>query len=315
MAIDASGYTATELYKELIWKIDMEGEDEPSRNGDVVTIQRPVTAALWNPQNRVLFARKRKPNHVFHVMEAIWMLAGENNVEWLLPFNSNISKYTEDNVMHGAYGHRWRNHWGFNQLLTIRDVLIRDPFSRQAVLSMWDAPEDLGFHRHKDRPCNTHIYFRVVNDQLDMHVLNRSNDFFWGMMGSNVVHFTMLHEVMAAMVGKDLGTYYVTTNNLHVYRNYPNLDEVHREAMFAETEIRPQPIPLIMGLERGEDFIMDCQDFVGGVPEKELRTFWMRNVAHPMKLWYLTKYYREDLIEAVKCPMWEAGLRMFNGEL
>jgi len=74
----------------------------------------------------------------------------------------------------------------------------------------------------KDLPCNTHVYFRVVNGALDMTVCNRSNDLIWGACGSNVVHFSMLQEVIARGLNMLCGRYFQFTNNLHIYDNIPN---------------------------------------------------------------------------------------------
>lgn len=313
MAIDASGHSATELYREVAWKIKEGATYQDSRNGPVQTMERPFTAALWNPQNRVLLARRRKPNHAFHLMEAIWMLAGHRDVTWLTQFNAGIARYTENNIMHGAYGDRWRECFGFDQLLEVRDRLLHNPDDRQAVLTMWHPNADLRRNEFKDRPCNTHVYFRVIHGRLDMHVLNRSNDFFWGMMGSNVVHFTMLHEVMAALVQQDLGYYYVTTNNLHIYEEYPNREEVMEEALFIH-DISTPCIPIIRELETGEDFLADCREFVNGQGHG-FSCAWFSEVALPVMNWYRNRDMRDQLISNVHDEAWATGLRMFNGEL
>lgn len=65
--------------------------------------------------------------------------------------------------------------------------------------------------------CNTHAYFRVHNNRLDMTVCCRSNDAVWGAYGANVVHFSFLQEYMAAHIGVDMGVYYQISNNFHAY--------------------------------------------------------------------------------------------------
>lgn len=52
---------------------------------------------------------------------------------------------------------------------------------------------------------------------LNMTVTNRSNDLIWGMLGANVVHFSMLQEYVADSLGLEVGSYHQFTNNLHVY--------------------------------------------------------------------------------------------------
>lgn len=314
MGIDVQGNDATQLYTNLMWFIDVNGQEEQSRNGTVGTVRRPVTFCLKNPAFRTLYAPIRRPNHVFHVMEAIWMLAGRNHVGPLLEFNHGIEQFTEDKIMHGAYGHRWFEHFGVDQIELIAARLRHNLEDRQAVLTMWDPEADLMRNNFKDRPCNTHAYFRVApNGYLNMHVCNRSNDLIWGALGSNIVHFTMLQEVLASMLGLDLGQYYVTTNNLHIYKDYPNLDEVMTEAKYLAHTVR-YPTPLILTNESPSQFLHDCETFVSSEwDSRGTECRWFRNVAEPMVTWYRNKGLRKDLLHEVGCEAWQHGLRQFGG--
>ena len=78
---------------------------------------------------------------------------------------------------------------------------------------MWDGSCDLDTH-HNDLPCNTHIYFRVVDGKLNMTVCNRSNDVIWGMTGANAVHMTMLQELIAAEADIPIGSYLVSSRSV-----------------------------------------------------------------------------------------------------
>lgn len=313
MGIDVHGTDATQLYTNLMWFLDVNGQEEQSRNGAVGTIRRPVTFCLKNPMFRTLYAPIRRPNHVFHVVEAIWMLAGYNHVGPLLEFNKGIEQFTENKIMHGAYGHRWIEHFGIDQLTQISLRLGDNPGDRQAVLTMWDPVADLPPSEFKDRPCNTHAYFRVdPNGYLDMHVCNRSNDLIWGALGSNIVHFTMLQEVMAAAIGQDIGQYYVTTNNLHIYKNYPNLDEVMTEAKHLAHTVR-YPMSLIAANEDPWQFVRDCYTFISsGCTPRGTKCRWFTQVAGPMVDWYRDKKNRKSLIDHVGCEAWKHGLKQFG---
>ncbi len=196
---------------------------EETRNGKALVWQEPQLFCHLRPDRRVLFDVARDANPFFHYMEAIWMLSGRNDVKFPATFASNLLNYSDDGLtMHGAYGRRWEQ-----QLDTVVDML-RDSFStRRVVLQMWDWTKDLGTDS-KDLPCNTHIYFRVQNDALDMTVMNRSNDLVWGMLGANYVHFTVLQEWIAGAIGVPMGKYYHFTNNLHVYAGWEGkVDRAH----------------------------------------------------------------------------------------
>lgn len=211
-----------------------EGEREESRNGTVLVAPEPVCTVYMQPLERVLFSPIRDANPFFHLMESLWMLAGRNDVTFPAFFNKRFSEYSDDGyIVHGAYGYRWRVLFGMDQLAHLADELTNKPTSRRAVLQMWNALGDLtpvqvkayesnedilvGGIASKDVPCNTHAYFDVRHGKLNMTVLCRSNDVVWGAYGANAVHFSMLLEYMAAMIGVQVGIYRQFSNNFHMY--------------------------------------------------------------------------------------------------
>ncbi len=238
---------------ELTNMLFVEGYEEPSRAGPVLTFPAPVMVTYRNPTERVLFSPMRDANPFFHLMEAFWMLAGRKDLEFPRKFNSNFGQFSDDGVyLHGAYGFRWRNHFGIDQIVYVIELLREDPTTRRAVIAMWDPKVDNGKDL-KDIPCNTTVYFRNVprngQSQLDMTVCNRSNDLVWGLCGANAVHMSILHELIAGAAGLPLGVYRQFTNNLHVYTDrYPigklrelGADAVHHDA-YRFGEVMPQPL-------------------------------------------------------------------------
>lgn len=208
------------------------GTVENSRNGKVVVAPTPVTTMFLNPSRRVMTDPTRDCNPFFHMMETIWMFAGRKDVAFVSQFNKRMAEYSDDGwTLNAAYGHRWRQWFGRDQLVDAYNELYSNPDSRRCVISMWD-PRDDGGWPSKDFPCNTHIYFRAKKVMKDMHVLdmtvcNRSNDIYWGLYGANAVHLSCLHELMANSLGMGLGTWYQVSNNYHIYPdNLPKPFEV-----------------------------------------------------------------------------------------
>lgn len=185
---------------------------------DVLQIDGPVTTVYERPDERVLFWPERDCNPFFHVMEALWMLAGRNDVEWPCRFVSNFSQFSDDGkTFHGAYGFRWREHFGGDQIINVIRQLKDDPDTRRAYVGMWDPGHDCG-NPGKDLPCNVGIHFMVnLDGKLDMTVFNRSNDAIWGAYGANAVHMSMLQEYVATNVGLPLGIYNQVSDNYHAY--------------------------------------------------------------------------------------------------
>lgn len=229
--------------------------EEKSRAGAVLVSPEPVTTVYERPRERVLFCPRRNANPFFHLVEALWMLAGRSDAA---PLNHYVrdfgSRFAEpDGTIHGAYGHRWRHALGYDQLSVVVEKLRSNPRDRQAVIQMWDASEvtDLNDNTFegcddlrgewRDRPCNTHVYLRIVDRpavqyavdfdpsvvgdkevfsrRLEMTVLCRSNDAIWGAYGANAVHFSMLQEYLAARIGVEVGLLYQVSNNFHVYQD------------------------------------------------------------------------------------------------
>lgn len=215
---------------EGLYHLSYHGIEEPSRNGPVIVSACPVVTTYVAPQRRVLVSERRDANPFFHLFEALWMLAGRNDVAFPAKFASNLANYSDDKeTLHGAYGYRWRNHFGYDQLPVIINELRANPKTRRAVLQMWDGGSQTSdfeeadlFHAVNgglDVPCNTAAYFDTIGDKLNMTVTCRSNDIVWGAYGANAVHFSILLEYVSAMTGIPMGVYRQFSNNFHVYTN------------------------------------------------------------------------------------------------
>ena len=93
------------------------GDKGTSRNGTVIRVPEPVTTVYAQPRLRVLQNKVRNANPFFHLMEAMWMLAGRNDLKFVKVFNTRMGTYTDDGVTQpAAYGHRWRQHFMVDQI-------------------------------------------------------------------------------------------------------------------------------------------------------------------------------------------------------
>ena len=203
---------------------------QKSRNGETLEYKTPVTTVYQFPMERVLFWKERDANPFFHFFEGLWMLGGRSDVDSVSWFNERMKTYSDDGVtFNGAYGRRWRNYFNKDQLSLIIERLKSDPDDRRCVLSMWDSYKDLlplDETNSVDLPCNTQVYFKIREEKLNMTVCCRSNDMIWGAYGANAVHFSMLQEYMAGMLGVSVGVYTQISDSLHVYTEvYKKLQE------------------------------------------------------------------------------------------
>lgn len=187
--------------------------------GKAVTVEakEPVTTVYHQPRERVLFDPLRDVNPFFHLMEALWIIRGRDDVRWLERFNGNIASYSDDgSVFHAPYGHRLRAHFGIDQLQGVITTLEEDENSRQAVAAIWSPADDL-LAKSKDIPCNDLLMFKMNDGNLDLTVCCRSNDIVWGCYGTNVVQFSMIQEYVAAALGAPVGIYNQISDSFHYY--------------------------------------------------------------------------------------------------
>lgn len=307
------GRNVNELWPLGFELLRSEGVPEQSRAGAVLVAPCPVTSVYERPTERVLFCPLRDANPFFHLFEALWMLAGRDDAKFLNRFVKDFgARFAQpDGRIHGAYGARWRDAFGFDQLEAIVEKLKANPQDRQAVLQMWSCDRgyaDLTASGLLDRPCNTHVYFRVRDGErglidtgrgdrvdhdsqvLDLTVCCRSNDIVWGAYGANAVHFSFLQEYMAGQIGVQVGTMYQVSNNFHGY--LPVLDKISGASYSDVENLRmrvPYPQTMSIGLH-WDSWDSDLEEFLSWTdvpePDQEPHTYprnpWFQHVAEPM---------------------------------
>lgn len=216
-----TGMDVNDIYNDALWRFKQEATLADSRNGKVLRLPTPVMTVYRDPTQRVLLDPQRDANPFFHIVEAMWMLAGRMDVKTLALYNKRMVEFSDDKeTLPASYGYRWRHYFGVDQLDWVIKLLTKDRSTRRAVLGMYDVENDT--EHGKDVPCNTTIYFAVRGYNLDMTVCNRSNDAIWGAYGANVVHMSYLHEFVATAVGLSMGRYYQFSNDMHIYeRHFP----------------------------------------------------------------------------------------------
>ena len=302
-------------FHESIRQIRMIGKEQSSRAGDVMVAPHPVMTITTQPRHRVLLCPTRDANPFFHIYEALWMLAGSNDAKLLDRFVRDFSSRFsgDDGIQHAAYGYRWRKLWHFDQLEETVSRLRKDHLDRRVVITMWDPVADYQTAAdnpaaQRDVPCNTQIYLRIVDEHLDMTVTCRSNDIIWGAMGSNIVHFSVLQEWLAAMIGVGVGRLYQLSNNWHAYREVLDRQASTQhwsDADFMRTTELCTP-------DTATAFLSDCEDLLhvsGREIREHFRTEWFRRTLVPMMQAH--NFYREgDMTSArqralqVDAPDW-----------
>lgn len=307
-----------------------DGITSDSRNGPVIRFPKPVCLEYPNPRRRILDHPVRDANHFFHLIETIWMFAGLNTVAPLDLFNEQFKQYSDDGITFAApYGHRWRHHFGFDQLATVIQKLRENPEDRRIVMQIWDANE-LKKKEGKDFACNQNIMFDTRPAPalpggyvLDMTVTNRSNDLIYGAMGSNLFHMSMLHEYIALHSGLVLGTYYQFSKNMHLYLDNPtskrcweNIDEFsNRSLRSPETDLSLSEFGLTTERAPLRHFVNTHQivDFFPGMENSANMTY-VKEVVKPIveayKIYKLQKRIGLDIALEARVDL---ALEILNG--
>lgn len=104
-----------------------------------------------------------------------------------------------------------------NQIEYIIQELKLNPNSRRAVITIYDGKENGTFK--KDTPCTIGITFSILNGRLNMTVMMRSNDLWFGFCNDQYC-FSKLQELLSIKLNVGIGWYYHFVNNLHLYNNH-----------------------------------------------------------------------------------------------
>ena len=237
-----SGKTANEVWSAALAEFAKEGsaQRQSSRAGDTRELLNAVFI-IADPRQRWTLARQPGMNPAFAIAEALWVIWGRKDSALPVFFNSTYSKFNGPGPAYGgAYGHRLRKGFGVDQLTRAAEALSASADSRQVVLQIWDATQDLpdegGRARRTDIPCNLMSMLKVRGNELHWTQILRSNDLILG-VPYNFVQFTMLQEVLAGWIGVNIGSYTHFADSLHLYdRDLASSSVPHDEQPIANTD-------------------------------------------------------------------------------
>lgn len=186
----------------------------------------PTAFELTDPRQNLVQAPARRLNPWVTLAEFPWMVLGRNDIRWLLRYLPRASEFSDDGLnWRAAYGRRLRAWYAPGQPGDYVDQLAYaidqvNVGGRRSVMALWDPRVDQ-VPGSKDYPCTNLLTFQVrAHRVLDLSVTMRSNDLWWGWSGVNVFNFTTLLRAVAQWTGKEVGTYYHWSDNLHVYQRH-----------------------------------------------------------------------------------------------
>lgn len=217
------------LYPVLFREI-LEDGDDVSPRGYLTKEISPATLVITDPKKKVIPSKIRRLNFGFMVAELLWILRGSDNVDEIAWYNGSWRNFSDDGkTLNGAYGKRIFKHpcafndgikdtiVEVNQFKKCYELLKEDPDSRQATIVLFNPLLDN--RETKDKPCTNLLRFSIRKNKLNMLVMMRSNDIEKG-TPYDIFNFTSLQEIMAGLLGIEVGKYTHVADSLHLYESY-----------------------------------------------------------------------------------------------
>lgn len=205
--------TLDDLLQELYPALIAQGTSvEASRgaNTELIGVQLELEAP------RARLSRTETRGRPFSALgELLWYLTRDNRLDFILPY---IRAYADDSddglTVNGGYGSRIFNQRGHDQFGNVIAQLRSSSTSRRAVIQLFNAEDNA--KRWKEVPCTTTLQFLLRKGKLHLIATMRSNDAYLG-LPHDVFCFTMLQEIVARVLGADLGSYRHFVGSMHLY--------------------------------------------------------------------------------------------------
>ena len=204
---------ANEAYEYLHNKILLEGVPF----GDTKALFN-VGFYITDPMDNHIINKERNWKLNYAEAEWQWYLSGDKSIYKLEDIYGKVPEIwkrmaDEDGHVNSNYGWQWKRKY---QLESIIYQLKSNKNTRQAAISIYDGKEINSYEF--DTPCTYAVQFTILNDRLDMAVVMRSNDLWYGFCNDQYC-FSMLQKMIADALKIDLGTYYHFVHNMHLYNN------------------------------------------------------------------------------------------------
>ncbi|MDR0651082.1 MAG: thymidylate synthase [Candidatus Peribacteria bacterium] len=220
-------------YARLLYRILKEGIFKADRTGT-------GTIGIFGHQMRfnlsegfpLLTTKKLHTKSIIY--ELLWFLRGDTNIKYLVDNGVSIwNEWADERGDLGPiYGKQWRDFAGVDQIAQAVETLKRNPNSRQNVVVAWNPPD---IPKMALPPCHCLFQFCVYDRKLYCQLYQRSCDTFLG-VPFNIASYALLTQMIAQVVGLQLGDFIWTGGDVHLYIN-------HLEQAKQQLERVPKPSP------------------------------------------------------------------------
>tara|TARA_R100001440_G_scaffold1340_1_gene4456 strand:- start:6944 stop:7588 length:645 start_codon:yes stop_codon:yes gene_type:complete len=209
-------YNANEAYEYFLDKIILEGVEY----GDTKALFN-VGFTISNPLANAITNKERAWKLSYANAEWKWYVSGDRNIKKLGEIYGKVPPIWQkmafpDGNVNSNYGWQWRRE---DQLNRVVNLLKNKTSTRQAAITIYDGKEMLDYVW--DTPCTYAIQFTILNNELNIAAVMRSNDLWYGFCNDQYC-FSQLQKYVAERLNIEVGTYYHFAHNLHLYNNKIN---------------------------------------------------------------------------------------------
>lgn len=204
---------ATEAFDYWFDLLNKQHLEDSSRDGAIRGEILNAVTVITDPTRGIVQSSVRKMPMRYAVGELMWYLSGNRNLSAIQNYTSAWDRMSDDGeTVNSNYGWCIFNKYGFNQWGYVKDMLKKDPNSRQAVIHIKTADPKPS----KDVNCTVCLQFLIRDGKLHATVYMRSNDIWMG-FPYDVFSFTAMQCKMAMELGVGIGTYTHIAGSLHLY--------------------------------------------------------------------------------------------------
>jgi thymidylate synthase len=226
---------------------------------------------LTDPRSRVVVSPSRRWSFPLAIGEFCWHASASNEIDALSYYAPRWRAFSVDGrtVRGSCYGRHIFSREGGNpsRWEAVLALLRDDPASRRAVIDLSD--QEVLDPLTADVSCTSTFQVLIRDAALHVIVHMRSNDAVWG-LPYDIFLFTMLQEMMSAMLGLEPGVYIHSVGSLHLYeRHFDLANRVLEE---------PDPAPMKMArmgpLSEFGAFLAAERDIRAGLGHAGLSPYW-----------------------------------------
>lgn len=256
------------VYEPLVYGVATRGHRElNARTGEYIRVGDPASFSVNLTTNLLPVCGIRKTWPKSAAAEVAWFLQGRKEVDFIRGYAPLWDKFVEDDgrTVAGAYGYRWRNHFGRDQVADAISALAANPSDRRIFISAWDPGSDgLGLPS-KNVPCPVGFTLSITDGRLNSTLLIRSSDLFVGLPYDVMGHALLMRAVQCSLGERGLRP--LLLGKMHISLAHPHFYEVHRPMLTEALSSPPSDDTMQMPAWSVERIVGNPHGYVSEVAE------------------------------------------------